>query len=330
MNVIVANRALEELSNLDIDLLKSVTGEHPVEEIVSMFKNFFFNKMILDVTAIKDYANIANIQKISINLDTSKIILYLPDDPIINSNTYLSQLISMGFYNFTTNIEGVKYLLEHTNSYKDVAHIQNVHNNASVSKEKTLLMTKIIGVKNLTEHAGATTLIYMLHQEARRQNLNSYAIEIDKHDFSFFNNSYMVSTDDNRAAEEILKFKNADVIFVDLNNSKNEDICNDILYLLEPAILKLNKLVLKNKRIFEELKGKKIIVNQNVLNQKDINDLEYETKTKFFCYLPPINDREESDVIKNLLIKLGISTNINTTANNTNPFNKIFNLFKND
>lgn len=331
MNVIVANRALEELSNLDIDLLKSVNGEYDASELVSMFKNFFFNKMILDITAIKDYANISNIQKISIDLDPSKIILYLPNDPIVNSDTFLSQLVSMGFYNFTTNLDGVKYLLEHTNSYRDVAHIQNV--NSSLNNEQTdknLISSKIIGIRNLTEHAGATTLAYMLFKESKAKGLNTYAIEVDKHDFSFFNDMYMKSTSDSSLAEELLKFKNADCIFVDLNNSKNEEVCTDVIYLLEPSIVKLNKLLLRDKTVFQRLKSSKIILNQNVLNQDDINNLEYEAKIKFFQIIPPINDRELSEDINHLLIKLGIVANSEFEKKKESPFNKLFNIFKDE
>ena len=66
MNVIVANQQKEIISNLDIDILKSLDGEFDADEFVSMFQTFYFGKMILDVTAIKDYKNIQNIQKISL------------------------------------------------------------------------------------------------------------------------------------------------------------------------------------------------------------------------------------------------------------------------
>ena len=77
MNVIIANEAKALLSQLDIDVIKSVDGVHTADEIVEMFKNFFYARMILDITAIKDYDNITNIQKISIGLDADKIILLL-------------------------------------------------------------------------------------------------------------------------------------------------------------------------------------------------------------------------------------------------------------
>ena len=105
MNVIISNRYSEMLSNLNIDVIKNVRGEYDAEVIVSNFQNFFFNKMILDITAVKDYRNIANIQKLSFGLDMSKVILLLDDSREVNSPMYLSSLVSMGIYNFTKNIE---------------------------------------------------------------------------------------------------------------------------------------------------------------------------------------------------------------------------------
>ena len=311
MNVIVANDALNVLSELDIDLLKSVTGVHEADEIVSMFKNFFFNKMILDITAIKDYSNVENIQKLSINLDASKIILYLPNDPIVNSNTFLSKLVAMGFYNFTTNLDGVKYLLEHTNTYKDVAHIQNI--DTGVSNEQPASAAKIIGVKNLTDHSGATTLVYMMHQEAKRNGLKSYSVEVNKRDFSFYNDMYMKSISDDELGEEILKYKDASVVFVDLNDSKNIDVCTEVLYLLESSVVKLNRLTLRDKNVFSRMKGKKVVLNINTLKQDDINSLEFE-------------DIE----IKQLLNKLGVISNVSEKSDEKKSINNLFGIFKND
>ena len=55
MNVIIANKYKEMLSNLNIDIIKSLEGEFEVEDIIDNFQNFFFNKMILDITAVKNY-----------------------------------------------------------------------------------------------------------------------------------------------------------------------------------------------------------------------------------------------------------------------------------
>ena len=51
MNVIISNKFRDALSSLDIEVIKSLDGEFSVEEIIGTFKNFFFQKMILDVTA---------------------------------------------------------------------------------------------------------------------------------------------------------------------------------------------------------------------------------------------------------------------------------------
>ena len=79
MNVIVSNKYGAMLSNLNIDLIKSINGEFEVDDLISQFTNFFFNKMILDITAIKNYQDINVIQKLSFNFDMNKVILVLDD-----------------------------------------------------------------------------------------------------------------------------------------------------------------------------------------------------------------------------------------------------------
>lgn len=88
MNVIVANDRKDALSNLDIEVIKSINGEYDVDELVAMFKDFFFDRMILDITAIKNYNNISNIQKIAMELGEDKIILVLTDE-LCTSSSYL-------------------------------------------------------------------------------------------------------------------------------------------------------------------------------------------------------------------------------------------------
>ena len=69
MNVIVSNQKKELLETLNIDIIKSVNGQFEVEEIIEMFKNFYYQRMILDITAIKNYNDIKVLQKLSISLD---------------------------------------------------------------------------------------------------------------------------------------------------------------------------------------------------------------------------------------------------------------------
>lgn len=324
MYVIIANEAKEMLSHLDIDVMKSVEGVHTADEIVSMFKNFFYARMILDITAIEDYDNITNIQKISIGLDAEKIILVLPNNTISTSSSYLSKIISMGIYNFTTNLDGVKYCLEHPNSYKDVAHIQQLNNLSSTINEKVMGGNQIIGIRNITDHAGSTTLIYMLKKELEQTyGMSVLALEINRHDFLYFNDKNMISTTDANLMTEIVKHKDVSVILIDLNDSDNDGVCGDVLYLLEPSSIKLNKLMRRNRKIFEELRGKKIVLNQSLLTNKDVMDFEYEGRTKVFYNIPPLNDREKSPVITDFLTKLGL-----LNKEEVKDEGKIFGLFK--
>ena len=76
MNVIIANEKKELLSTLNIDVIKSVEGQFDVDELVDMFKNFYYQRMILDITALKNYNDIKTLQKLSISLESQKQVAY--------------------------------------------------------------------------------------------------------------------------------------------------------------------------------------------------------------------------------------------------------------
>ena len=266
MNVVIANSQQNILSNLDIDIIKSITGTYEASEIVEMFKSFFYNKMVLDVTAIKNYEDIRSYQTLAMGLDVEKIIFFLPENSNLCTSNFLSKLISVGIYNFTTNLDGIKYLIKKSNTYKDVAHIQQLNDLSTTIVNKVENGTKIIGVRNVTEHAGATTLIYMSKKESTVELGNAVvAIEVDKNDFSVFNDKNMISTTSAQLRSIIERYRNASIILIDLNDSTDDSICGDVLYLLEPSIIKLNKLIRRYHRIFAKLKGKKLILNKSLL-----------------------------------------------------------------
>ena len=62
MNVIVSNKNEGLLNSLDIDVIKTINGEFEADEIIQTFSNFFFNRMFLDITAIKNPTDITTIQ----------------------------------------------------------------------------------------------------------------------------------------------------------------------------------------------------------------------------------------------------------------------------
>ena len=88
MNVIVANKNEGLLNSLDIDVIKSINGQFDADEIIQTFSNFFFNRMFLDITAIKNYNDISNNQKLSMSLEMDKVI-FLLDNILMNNNVFL-------------------------------------------------------------------------------------------------------------------------------------------------------------------------------------------------------------------------------------------------
>ena len=311
MNVIVSNKNRNLLNSLDVDIIKSITGEFTVDEIIGTFSNFFFNRMFLDITAIKEYMDVANIQKLSMNIDMEKVILLL-DNTLMADKAYLSKLISMGIYNFANNKESLMYLYNHPNTYKDVAHIHQLSGPLSINSDdgnnpggKIVRTARVIGFKNATSGAGATTLIYMLK---KRLSLKDYvvAIEVNKNDFGFFNESDMYSVNQNNLEAAINKFGTANTILVDLNNTAGGQ-CDQIIYLMEPSTIKLNKMMLINKDIFNTISGRKLILNKSLLTEKDVRDFEFESHASVTFNLPPLNEREENkEVLDNLIKEIGL------------------------
>ena len=339
MNVKIVNKYATLLANLDIDFIKSVEGEFTPEEIIMQFSNFFFNKMILDITAIKNYEDITTIQELSVNMDMSKVILLLDDSEIVNSPRYLSQLVSMGIYNFTRNVDAIKFLIDNPNSYKDVAQYHQLNNivvDSAVSSDRvnkdvppTVIYEqrdlRIIGIKNVTEHAGSTTLTYLLKKQLEKK-YKVVAVEVDDNDFVYLNDKSLKHTNHMELANFIAKNYNLDVILVDLNDQGSESACTEVLYLIEPGLIKLNKLIRKDRNIFEKLKGKKVILNRSVLNSSDIADFEYESRSKVYFNIPYLDDKlDNNHVLNELLINLGFSR---LDDDNSEKGGKLFSIFK--
>lgn len=318
MNVIVSNKYQLMLENLGIDVIKNLNGEFEVDEIVSTFQNFFYQRMILDITAIKDYKDIRNLQKLSISLSMDKVILLLDDSAESTSPAYLSKLISMGIYNFTRNVDGIQYLYNHPNSYRDVAQFHQLDEVAVVPQipnqpaQMVVVQTgngyagRIIGIKNVTKNSGASTLTYMMYNELSKY-YNVAAIEVDKTDFTYFKNHNLVSTTSGSVQSEVARYNDCDIILMDVNGSvQAEGLCNDIIYLIEPSIIKLNKLTMITPQTLRGLKDKKVILNQSLLSSKDVLDFEYEAKVKIFYNMPPLDEREKKNKpLNDFLNKLG-------------------------
>lgn len=329
MNVIVSNKYQSLLASLNIDVIKSINGEFSVDDLIAQFSTFYYNKMILDITAIKGYEDINIMQNLSVNFDMSKVILLLDDSEVVNSPVYISQLISMGIYNFTNDVNTIKYLIDNPNQYKDVANYHNISgfkkpvlNEKAIDNTRGKIGQKIIGFKNVTEHAGATTLIYLLKLHLEK-SYKVKAVEIDKNDFIYFNDESLESISSLGFNDFLSQNSDYDVILVDLNEGNVLEYCHDIVYLIEPGLIKLNKLIRQDNAIFEKLSDKKIVLNRSVLNEKDVMDFEKESGSKVFFNMPCLDDKLDDQKIINIFL-----TNLGFSRVEENSSNGIFSIFK--
>ena len=318
MNVIISNKNESVLMSLGIDVIKTLNGVFTVDDLAATFKNFYYNKMILDITAIEDYENINTIQNLSVAFDMSKVIILLDDSNVVSSPMYLSSLVSMGIYNFTKNADAIPLLIDNPNTYKDVANYQDLNmrmeepklNDNAKTNNVGFIGQRIIGIKNVTEHAGATTLTYLLKKHLEK-NYKVKACELDKGDLIYFNDNNL---DINVNSFELNKYlsnlnnNETEVILIDMNNADVESYFTDVLYLIEPGLIQLNKLIKLDRQAFNKLKGKKIILNRSVLSQSDVADFEKESGSKVFYNMPNVDDKiDDNVVIKKLLKELGFT-----------------------
>lgn len=312
MNVIIANKNRAILDQLNIDVIKKIEGEFDADSIVENFKNFFYQRMILDITAIKGYKDIRNLQKLSVSLDTDKIILLLDDSVETSDPSYLSKLISIGIYNFTKNLDGIMYLYNTPNTYRDVAYIHQIepvvqpqvqqqHMSYGVAapvqnvvQNNTGMGRRIVGIKNVTKQSGSTTLTFMMYNRLSKF-YDTTAVEVGKSDFKYFNNQNLKTVDSNGVSDFIIKNGNKEIILVDANEDQHAlELCTDVIYLLEPSVIKLNKMMMIHPDLLNKLKNEKVVLNQSLLTHKDVLDFERESGLKIYYNMPPLDERSSN------------------------------------
>ena len=155
------------------------------------------------------------------------------------------------------------------------------------------------------------------------------ALEINKKDFIFLRDPELVSIDSKNLKNELEKYKEKDIILLDLNGTADTYVCDNIIYLIEPTTIKLNKAVMLDRKVFEKLIGKKIILNKSLISKKDISNFELETNSDIYYNIPPLDDKKSnSDYLLPLLEKLNLIDKIdNSDEDMTNDkFLGIFNI----
>ena len=351
MNVIVANERRVELNSLNIDIIKNVEGLYTVDELIGMFTNFFFNKIIIDVTAIKDYSDYRNIKKLFEVIDTKKAIILLNENNnLTTSKEYISDLITLGVYNFTADINQVMELYNKSRDFADVSDLQikkttfdinsEIDKANGVNQKEDFTFAdfvlpgeydgdkKIIGVKNLTEHAGATTLVVQMVKQLNAK-YKAIGIEMNKQDFIYFKTPNIYScTSDADVLRKIKEHQDVDAVIVDLNNYNHQGFCTDIIYLIEPGIIRMTKLIKRNSKIFEELSGQKIILNRTNMDDSQVSEFEVEINAKMFSVVSNFRDNLDRVIsVDKLLNKLGYTKCAEEVIVDSEPVRKKIGLF---
>lgn len=318
MNVVTANENKGIIDRLDIDIIKRIDGQFELKELLSKFVNLYFNKMIIDITSIMDYQNLDVIKELSTSVDPSRVIILLNNDPVVNSQFYMANLIACGFYNFTRNFEGIKFLYNTPNTYENVKHLvmseeETIKKRDEYQEEHAVVYKpagarEVIGFVNLTSHAGATSLINMMVRQMNSHGFEAIGIEMFRQDMLYYHDSNLSTCFNKNDLESKLKlYDDVKAVFIDLNEFGEADkFCDRIIYIIEPSYIMLTKLLKKNRNALEENKNNIILLNKSFVNDQEIPDFEYETKLKVFYNLPPLNDRNNNlEPINDFLRKLG-------------------------
>ena len=354
MNVVTSNENKAIIDRLEIDIIKRIDGQFDINELLSKFVNLYFNKMIIDITSIKDYENPQVIATLAQSVDPSRVIVLLNNNPVVNSNDYLSNLINNGFYNFTRNFEGINFLYNNPNTFENVQHLltnnvqsapsnnngvnagpvnngmnnnqqgfnaqeqmQNENQEVSQGGAPRIFSNRmIIGLQNVTNHAGASTLVRMMVRQLNSHGIKAYGIEMFRQDLMYYRDPHLVACmNRNDIERELRKMEDANAVIFDLNDFGEADkYCDKVMYLIEPSFIRLTKALKKNANTLVELRDANVVLNMSFVNNQELPDFEYETKLTIFDNIPPLNDRNENSIeINNFLRKLGynIVDNIN-------------------
>ena len=106
MNIIISNKFASLFKSLNIEVIKEINGVYTADDIIRQLDNIFYDRVIFDISALKDNTDFSNIQKLSAVLDMSKVILVIDDTRVFSTQEFISRIISIGIYNFTKNIDG--------------------------------------------------------------------------------------------------------------------------------------------------------------------------------------------------------------------------------
>ena len=292
MNIVIENLNSNIIESLNIGAIKKLNGVYDINTLFNEISPLDYQKVILDITSLQNYTTIQVLKSLISFVNPNDLIIVLNKDNA--SVDYLKEMIEVGIYNFAYTPEHIKELYQVPNAYEDALVLVN----GSVNKRK------IIGIKNVTKHAGATTLIYILkkHLEKRYKVIG---IEVNKLDFNFFHDKELLSVQENSLELTINQNSNQDIILVDINNSEKAiNYCDEVIYLIEPTTIRINQQMMVDPTIFNKLRDEKVILNMCSLDNNDIKEFANESHLKIYYTLPLINERKTNDYVNALIDKL--------------------------
>ncbi len=128
MVVVISNKLKEvvESSKIGGTDYKYAQGYYSADDCIRTLSKIEFDYLILDITALKDAFQLEAWKSFKDFFDPSKTVILLEQTKSYSNVEFLSMLITMGFYNFTKTSEGLVRLLEHPNTYQDVAKYQKM------------------------------------------------------------------------------------------------------------------------------------------------------------------------------------------------------------
>jgi hypothetical protein len=79
----------------------------------------------------------------------------------------------------------------------------------------------------------------------------------------------------------------------------------------------------RHRTLLDKLRSERVMLNNSLLSNKDVNDLEYESGLKFFYNMPPLNDRKNNEIIVDFLGRINL-----VQRPSSNEDKSIFGLFR--
>jgi len=312
MNIIVTNRCRELIYSTNIEVLKEMNGIFKVRQIVNNLNSLFYKKIIIDASALEGFPNEMVLRELVNSFDKDKLILFLPpDNP--PPKKFLSFLVSINLYNFTDNPKGLIELINNSNTYDKVSNFVIQKPEEPPKEEENLYDNTeapgriVLGFRSTTENNFSTEIIYMIKKSLEEVHHKSViAVEVNKKDFIFYNSSEMYSITADKLPDFIKNNLGVDLILVDLNEYNGENVCDDIINLVNPSLFTVNKLLYKSRDAFIKLKGEKVVFVNSLLAPNEISQFAKEANITVYYNLSPLNDRIHNQNLDKFLIKLGI------------------------